>query len=651
MSLTPEMLRDLYTVQLLTEKEIAVLHSVSQVQVGRLRKKWGIPTLGKTGRTEARLPPLTDLQRSVLVGSLLGDGGMDAPSPLTARFVERHSATQEPYLRWKAALLGEYASSVYPVQKTDRSTGKVYAGVEFATHTTTHLREFYDLFYPGPEHKRVFPAELKDLLTPLAVAVWFMDDGSQGPRIAFGLDDVSLQRVVAALRVFGLRAQVSGVRGNMTLSFPRCADKFHALVAPHVPPCMVYKLTPSTPRRESIRASKQVPLERVQELYANGVSLAGIARTTGVSTSTVRRKLLAATGEAVVPLRGMGRPRKGYTKVAADVALSHYTPETWAGLSEPEREEWVREVVVVLRRTPFPYAEVPSSEGLHKELAALRAVALHVDPQGWLRPWSTVGTRMVGAYFPNRYHATSRTKQSAYEAWHTDAALARAVRFQLDNGDPVLPHRVLRALTLHYRTPTVFRPTVARYLYETYCPSGGRVWDCCAGYGGRVMGAVAAGVTYVGSDVEDQTVRGNLRLAHDLGAGGSVEVACSPAEVFDPGPVDFVFTSPPYFNQERYSHNKEQSWVRYGDSLEAWVNGFLRPVVRTAYRSLSFGTHMALNVADVRQGHGKIVPLVEAVTTTALQEGFTLTRTLHMPLARVNRAQHAGSEPVLVFAR
>lgn len=651
-SLTPELLRDLYSVQLLTEQEIATAHGTTQVQVGRLRKKWGIPTLSKTERLAAQLPPLTDEQRSVLVGSLLGDGHLTAPSEKTARFIERHSAAQEPYLRWKAEVLGSLVSSVYKVQKKDAHTGKVYDGVEFSTYSLECLRSLYDLFYPAPDRKRVFPASLGGLLTPLALAVWFMDDGSCGPRISFGLDDVSLHRAVSALRGLGLRAQVSGNRGDMVLSFPRCADRFHELVAPHVPSCMAYKLTPDTPRRTSLRVSAGLSLERVQELYTNGVSLAGIARTLGVGTSTVRRKLLAASPESGggVLLRSMGRPRKGYTKVAADVALSHYTPEVWATLTDPEREVWVQEVVTVLRRTPFPYAEVPTTAALQGELTALRKVALQVDPQGWLRPWSTVGTRMVGAYFPHRYQATSRTKHSAYEAWHMDAPLSRAVRFQLDNGDPVLPPRVLRALTLHYRTPTVFRPTVARYLYETYCPQGGRVWDCCSGYGGRVMGAVAAGVNYVGTDVDPQTVEGNERLALELGANATVQVVCAPAEKYDPGSVDFVFTSPPYFDQERYSHNDAQSWVQYGTSLEAWVEGFLRPIVRTSMRVLPVGGHMALNVADVRQ-RGKVVPLVEAVVSTALQEGFVLAHTLHMPLARVNRAQHAGSEPVLVFRK
>lgn len=652
-SLTPDLLRELYSVRLHTEQEIATAHGTTQVQVGRLRKKWGIPTLGKTARLSARIPSLTDEQRSMLVGSLLGDGHLTAPSEKTARFIERHSSAQEPYLRWKAEVLGALVSSVYTVQKKDTHTGRVYDGVEFSTYSLECLRPLYDLFYPAPDRKRVFPASLGGLLTPLALAVWFMDDGSCGPRISFGLDDTSLHRVVSALRGLGLRAQVSGDGGNMTLSFPRCADRFHELVAPHVPSCMAYKLTPDTPRRTSLRVSAGLPLERVQELYANGVSLAGIARTLGVGKSTVRRKLLSAPSESgggVATLRSMGRPRKGYTKVAADVALSHYTPEVWATLTAPEREAWVQEVVAVLRRTPFPYAEAPTTAALQGELASLRKVALRVDPQGWLRPWSTVGTRMVGAYFPHRYQATSRTKHSAYEAWHMDAPLSRAVRFQLDNGDPVLPPRVLRALTLHYRTPTVFRPTVARYLYETYCPPGGRVWDCCSGYGGRVMGAVAAGVNYIGTDVDPQTVEGNEKLALELGAGATVRVVCSPAEKYDPGPVDFVFTSPPYFDQERYSHNDAQSWVQYGTSLEAWVEGFLRPTVRTAMRSLPVGGYMALNVADVRQG-AKVVPLAQAVTDAAVREGFVLAHTLHMPLARVNRSQHAGSEPVLVFRK
>ena len=37
---------------------------------------------------------------------------------------------------------------------------------------------------------------------------------------------------------------------------------------------------------------------------------------------------------------------------------------------------------------------------------------------------------------------------------------------------------------------------------------------------------------------------------------------------------DIIFTSPPYFNVERYSFDDNQSWVRY-KNIDAWNTQFI----------------------------------------------------------------------------
>jgi len=216
---------------------------------------------------------------------------------------------------------------------------------------------------------------------------------------------------------------------------------------------------------------------------------------------------------------------------------------------------------------------------------------------------------------------------------------------QLRYGDPVTPSRVLRAITAQVRTPTVFRPVVARYLYETYAKPGDTVWDPCAGYGGRLLGAAAAGVRYIGTDVDPETVTGNRELAAALGYEEFEVVQC-PAEEFECPPVDFVFTSPPYFDRERYL-GSDQSWKSYS-TLEAWVSGFLTPVLRTAWDALPKGAHLAINIADLKE-RGRTVPLVEETIQSAVKIGFTHSETLKMPIAKLRRK--AGYEPILVFSR
>jgi len=190
---------------------------------------------------------------------------------------------------------------------------------------------------------------------------------------------------------------------------------------------------------------------------------------------------------------------------------------------------------------------------------------------------------------------------------------------------------------MNCRTPTVFRPTVARFLYERYCPPGGLVWDPCAGYGGRLVGGLAAGVRYLGTDVEQATVNGNLELAEVLGASDRVGVICCPAEEFTPpADVQMVFTSPPYFHQERYQGG-EQTWRSYS-TVGEWLEGFLRPIIRSSL----VAPVLVLNIADVSK-----IPLVEHTKMVAQEEGWVLSETLKMPLASLNRRR--AEEPILIF--
>jgi len=200
------------------------------------------------------------------------------------------------------------------------------------------------------------------------------------------------------------------------------------------------------------------------------------------------------------------------------------------------------------------------------------------------------------------------------------------------------------------RAPTVFRPLVAKYLYETYCPAGGRVWDPCSGYGARMLAATSLGLHYTGTDVESETIAGNQALADDLGVSALVSLYQTPAEDFTPPPVDMVFTSPPYFNRELYSQSKSQSWVKHGSSFEVWSEKFLRKVIVSAFSSLPSGGVLALNIADIQNKKSQTVPLVQTTKDLGLEEGFELEATIWMPLPKLNRRKGKG-EPVLIFRK
>ena len=640
--LTPEILTRLYDVGLRTDAEIAALYGTYQVKINRIRQRWGIGTLGKTGRLTKLMPSLTDQQKQVLIGSLLGDGTMSSPGPLSARFGESHCLAQEGYLRWKADILGEHVSCFFDSDKTDKETGKVYPGKGFITHASTHLRPLYDLFYGTGS--RVFPSNIHTLMTPLVLAVWFMDDGTASgyhPRIAFGLCETSLMRVTRALRKLGLTPTVHGGSGDVSIHFPGQAELFYSLVGSHIPECMKYKLPEMGARRRVDKNAKVLTPEMAQTLFEGGITKQGIAKLYSVGTSTVGRRI-QMTGAPKL----MGRPRRLYSRPAADVLLSKYDPKVWPTLSNTEKDRWVEEAFKVLRALGFPHPVPMSGEQAQGEYErVLGAVPVREGQE--VRPRSYLGLRLCEGYFPNRYQAAWRGKKSAFQSWFIDADLRRAIRFQLDGGDPVLPHRVLRAITMQTRTPSMFKPIVAKYIYQTYCPVGGTVWDPCIGYGGRMLGALASGVHYIGTDVEVETVGGNQRLADVLGRTADVDLHHQAAEAFDCPPVDLVFTSPPYFDVEQYGGDANQSFRKFG-GFDVWVQGFLRPLAERAFAALRHGGHLVLNVADIID-RNKVYPLVGETRRMAAAAGFTYVEELRMPISNLNKK--SDGEPILVFRR
>ena len=75
----------------------------------------------------------------------------------------------------------------------------------------------------------------------------------------------------------------------------------------------------------------------------------------------------------------------------------------------------------------------------------------------------------------------------------------------------------------------------------------------------------------------------------------------SPEEVDFMGYKDFfdtVFTSPPYFNVERYSYDETQSWVRHKE-INEWNENFLQKTLKNLWCSVKSGGYLLVNISDV----------------------------------------------------
>ena len=94
------------------------------------------------------------------------------------------------------------------------------------------------------------------------------------------------------------------------------------------------------------------------------------------------------------------------------------------------------------------------------------------------------------------------------------------------------------------------------------------------------------------------------------------------------GKVDLILTSPPYFNQEQYSTDKEQSYNLY-PSYEEWINGYIKETFQIGYDLLKEGGILLLNIADTKE-----LPL-ELDTLGVLEEvGFEFEYEIGMKMQR-----------------
>lgn len=161
-------------------------------------------------------------------------------------------------------------------------------------------------------------------------------------------------------------------------------------------------------------------------------------------------------------------------------------------------------------------------------------------------------------------------------------------------------------LSLRKYVASQFKPSVAKTVYDLFHSQ--KVLDFSAGWGDRLCGFYAAENTqsYIGIDPNAAVYDKYFQQAsfYENFAHKETEFICKPAEevILPRGCVDTVFTSPPYFNIERYCDDATQSFKRY-KKLDDWLTGFLFKAIDLSVTALSDNGHLLINISDVYSGH------------------------------------------------
>lgn len=277
-----------------------------------------------------------------------------------------------------------------------------------------------------------------------------------------------------------------------------------------------------------------------------------------------------------------------------------------------------------------------------------------------------IGLGVLWTYHPHwKEILCAGQKRSILDAWNDDDALRKLIRktyvwkLKHESSPHWTQNRIRQQSKVYLVGQSVsnFRPSVAKLIYNLY-GNKGDVLDMSSGFGGRMFGFFASDCeSYTGIEPSEKTYAGLMELKADLEKLDSeglfprnrkAVVHKTGSEIYHPewdGKFDLCFTSPPYFDTEKYSDEETQSWKKYS-TLDYWLEGFLKSTIENCWKYTKPEGRLIINIADTTKHKG----IEDATVHYAVDCGFHHTDTLHMELSSIS-GKGRKTEPVFIFEK
>lgn len=194
---------------------------------------------------------LSQKQREIIIGTLLGDGHLESDGFKASRLQIKQCEFKKEYVFW---LYEEFKNLVKTPPQQRKDNGQWY----FSTRSIVELDSYRKIFYEN--RRKLVPVNIRELfVSPLSLAVWFMDDGSLDYRVrshysfnlstdSFTIDEVRLLQEVME-KEFGIQTsiQTPSCRGKKYVKLyigKSGRDMFLKTINPYIISCFSYKLPP-----------------------------------------------------------------------------------------------------------------------------------------------------------------------------------------------------------------------------------------------------------------------------------------------------------------------------------------------------------------------------------------------------------------------
>ncbi len=219
----------------------------------------------------------------------------------------------------------------------------------------------------------------------------------------------------------------------------------------------------------------------------------------------------------------------------------------------------------------------------------------------------------------------------------------------------ISPKNIIRGFIVQKMAVSWFKPVNAYEIYKRLLKDNPFpiVWDPSMGFGARLLGFISAynqGV-YFGTDPAIETFRDlqNLKyLIEEKDLKHEIYIENTGSEKVElPSDIgDLVFTSPPYFNTEKYFNESGQCWLDYPDLL-LWKEKYLSVTFNNAFKFLKDDGKLAINISEKYKND---------IIDIATQQNFKLVDQYSLILNKDHFSKKRGNteikkEPILIFEK
>ena len=298
--------------------------------------------------------------------------------------------------------------------------------------------------------------------------------------------------------------------------------------------------------------------------------------------------------------------------------------EKWSEIVHLYSHEFIIKEIsdaIVLFNINLPYRDIILANVKDDYLALKNNIDTNLFKQGkWVNKFNYkypyidyyIDLSNIGNKASDYFHQVERWKcdatgyPSPQKTWETERFRLTLFKALFSLKVKEINPTVLRNLiSLRKYIAAQFRPSVAKTIYEVYKPE--TVLDFSMGWGDRLLAAHASHYVkrYIGIDPNINLFAGyNKQISTYDSIWGKIkefELHCGRAEdenIILNDQFDMIFTSPPYFDKEKYDQSDQQSYMMY-HSFDSWMKDFLFKSIELRSKNLKSGGLLIINISDI----------------------------------------------------